>query len=280
MKKYTVTQGFHLGEICQDITKGTEISFDAAKGKLKMGGAEFDIRSSPIVGAIKAGWLTEKPVKSVFEHPTKYGGVEESRPISPGKEVEPKKKKELERIQYEEDVQPIAGVEKKEVTKKAAPKIGFEDREDEQSSVSFERLKTLTGEQEQDLAKNWDLKKHWATRKKEMLKIDNINALMRIAALDKTLKPHIESRIKELSPLGQEVDANLKPIEEKKSAKKKAEKKTTKKKEEKKPKKATKKKSKKAEKPAPQILGKDFDQDIHEKIQSGEIEVQKINTQK
>ena len=281
MQKYTVTQGFHLGEITKDIIKGTVIAFDGDRGKLKIGGTEFDIRPSPIIGAIKKGWLSAQVTEEIFEQPTKFDGVEESRPVTSGKKTKLEKKKEHKFVQYAEDAKPVEGVEKKVSDKKGPTKIGFENREDEESSVSFERLRTLTKDQEKSLVESWDLTKHWATRKKEMLNIENINVLMRIASLDKTLKSHIEARIQELSPLGQEVDANLKPIGKKKPEKKKVEKKkVAKKKEEKKPKKAAKKKSKKAEKPTPQLLGKDFDQDMHEKIQSGQIEVQKINPRK
>ena len=267
MQKYTVTQGFHLGEIRQDIIKNTEISFDESTGKLYLGSAEFAVRTSPILGAIKKGWLRliGEAEKSDLES-MRFEGVEESRPISPETATKPKEKKKIEQIAYEEDIQTLDGKAPKESTKPEATKIGFESREDEKSSISFDNLKSLKNLKDEDIIKTWDLTKHWATRKKEMLTISNINTLMKIAAIDKILKKHIEVRIKELSPLGQEIN-EISELEEK------PEKKAVKEVKQKKSKKQSEKpKNKKPDKPQ---LGQDFDEYMGEQIESGKVQIPK-----
>lgn len=268
MQKYTVTQGFHLGEICQDIIKGTEISFDESAGKLYLGSAEFSVRVSPIVGAIKKGWLRATDTEGLIQpEVVRFDGVEESMPISSDKAPQVKEKKKIEQIVYEEDIQALDGSEPQKSEKSEGVKIGFENREDDKSSISFDNLKSLKNLKDSHIIDTWDLSKHWATRKKEMLQINNINTLMKIAAIDKTLKSHIEARIKEISPLGKEI-TDVSEITEGDLEKKPVKSKTQK------PEKQT-KKSKKAEKPNMPPMGKDFDEYMGEQVASGKVQIPK-----
>lgn len=214
MVKYIVCQGFHLGEIGMDIAKGVELEFDEALGHLRFGESKHNVRSSPIIGAIKKGWLRLKDEVPVSEEsPVKFEGVEEFHNIFPEKSEKDEipSKKEIGRMEYEEDVRNIKDVSSK-VEKKIPIKIGFENREDEKVSISLDNLKNLTNVNDEQIVKNWDLTKHWATRKKEMMQINNINTLMKIASIDPTLKKYIDVQIKGLSPLGHEVDKNLESV--------------------------------------------------------------------
>jgi len=249
MAWYVVNQGFHLGEIHKDIPKGIELEFDEILGHLSFGEFKSTVRISPIVGAIKKGWmrLKEEPILTE-EAPVKFEGVEESRPIVP--EKLPNEKKEIGRIEYEESSKPLKESPHQE-EEKPKIKIGQEDREDEKVAISLDSLKNLSNSKDADsIVKNWDLHKHWATRKKEMFQINNINILMKIASIDPTLKKYIDEHIKELSPLGHEVNQSLEVV-------------------------VSEEPKEKPQKGDLAPLGKDFDVYMKEKFQDGEIQVQK-----
>jgi len=241
MKQYIVKQSFHFGELSCDLVKDSILFFDKDAGKVKFGNVEQNVRPSPLVGAIKRGWLVAmEDLSESADSRIDYEGVEESRPIEGVKKSEAKtKKKEFEQIVYEEDSKAVDESKQKKTKDSKKPKIGFEDREDEDHSIQFEQLKNMSNVDDADLIKSWDLNQHWATRKKEMLKIKNVNTLMRLAVIDKTLKKHIDKHISSLSPKEKNPSA------------------------------------KKETKPE-DILGQDFDTYVDKNLKEGKVEVSKI----
>lgn len=270
MKRYLVTKGFHIGEICKDLTKDSIIFFNPDNGDLKIGLENYSVRTGPLVGAAKRGWLQEDlevDSTQVVEEKVKFTGVEEAQPI-PGKVKEKSKKKvSLEHIVYEEDSKRLDG-QKESKKKQKAKKIPFENREDERAMIEFAKLKNLANVKDsEDILKKWDSSEHWAKKKKKMQTITNVNTLMRLASIDPKMQKYIDEHLKKISPLGQEVDQNLNSLEvsDKKSVAGFSEESSLK----------ETKNSKKATKPNIAPLGEDFDEYMQKELKKGSVEIQR-----